>query len=469
MQLKFKSYLQMKWLYLIEFSALLLASVTAFSQDDDRDARLMVAADQGDTATAKLLILSGAHVNATTYEGVSALMYAAQNGYTEMVKLLIQMGADPDLKPAINGHTALISAIRSGYIETAEYLVRNGADINLADNDEVTPLMHAIAIDSFYMPDMLLYYDARVDAKDEQGINALMLASWLDRYEIVFSLLEKGADINSADERNWTPLHYATLAGNTDIMDLLILNDASLESYTLSGHTPLALAVALNNYAAARLLIGYGADVNSRISRSLNPLTIALENKSDSLAGMLERQGATPILKPYFNQFTAGTQVRLNSDDLHLGFSLGVSDKKYNLMMSLGYGVRAKAIRVLEQTSETEYYQFWEKRHLISLSVEKAFYMPLKIASVRPGVFAGFSEVLTFGGYRGSEKNPDVRLVMNPKIGGIFDYRFLRLKIDYELMHLHLTDIKRGWFNFSLEFLFNRNRGTIRTPSIDWL
>ena len=459
----------MKWLHLIGLTVLLSASVSVLSQEDDNDARLMVAADQGDTAAAKLLILSGAHVNATTYEGVTSMMFAAQNGYTEMVKLLIQHGADPDLKPSVNGHTALISAIRSGYIETAEYLIRNGANIDLADNDEVTPLMHAIAIDSFYMPDMLLYYGASFDPKDKQGMDALMLASWLERYEIVFSLLEAGADINSADERKWTPLHYATLAGNADIMDLLILNGASLESLTVTGYTPLSLAVAMNNYAAAKLLIGYGADVNTRISPSLNPLTIALESKSDSLVRMLKNQEAIPVLKPNFNQFTVGAQVRFNADDVHTGFSLGFSDKKYNLMTGIGYGVRAKAIRVLEQTSETEYYQFWEKRHFISLTLEKAFYMPLEIASIRTGVFGGFSEVLTFGGYRGSGKNPDIRLVLNPRIGGIFDYKFIRLKIDYEFMHLHLTDIKRGWFNFSLEFIFLRNRGTLRTPSINWL
>lgn len=432
------------------------------------DEQLIIAADKGDTVTATLSIKKGARVNATTYAGVTPLMYAAQNGHTAMVNLLMRYGADPGVKP-INGYTALISAIRNGHIETAEYLVRNGANINQTDNNQVTPLMYAIAVDSFYMPDMLLYYDADVDLQNEKGINALMLASFLGRYEMVISILEAGTDINAFDNQKWTALHYATMAGHTDIMDLLIVNGALLESTTSSGYTPLSMATARNNYAAARLLIGYGADVNSRISGALNPLTLALENKSDSLVRMLKNQHAKVLLRPFFNLVTVGTHFVSNRDDMRLGFSFGLSDRKYNLMTGIGYGFRLKAIQVLDQTTETEFYQFWERRHFISLSAEKAIYLPTGITAFKTGVFAGFSEVLTFGGYRGSGENPAVRLVFNPRIGGIFETGFLRLKVSYEYMNLQLREIDRGWFNVSLEFLFNRNRGNIKMPSLQWL
>jgi ankyrin repeat protein len=463
----------MKWLRSISFAVLLLESAQGIAQEGDtlitdRNAELILAAYQGDTIRARLLIHAGANVNATTFEGVTPLMYAAQNGFTGMVRLLKENGADVNLKP-LTGYTALISAVRAGYIGTAEYLIRNGAEIDLPDHDMVTPLMHAIVVDSFYLPDMLLYYNASVGLKDTQGVDALMLASWLGRYETVISLLEAGADINAVDEQNRTPLHYATSADHREIMELLILNGASLEIRAATGHTPLSLAVALNNYPAARLLIGYGADVNSMITPSLNPLTLALENHNDSLAGMLKNHEAKAIRKPYFNLFTLGTRVLYNPDDQQLGFTLGFSDSKYNLMTGVGYGFRLTAIQVLEQSSETEYYQYWEKRNFISLSVEKAFYMPLGSESWKAGIFTGLSEVLTFGGYRGSNMNPDVRLLFNPRIGGIFQYSFLRLKFDYEFMNLHLREISRGWFNFSLEFLFRRNRGSIRTPSVNWL
>ena len=460
-------------LYRLMMSIALLWTVYQVNSQNDNssdlslDERLLIAADQGDTSAALQLIEQGANVNTTTYDGVTPLMYAAQYGDTSMIQILMVHGADVNLKPA-NGHTAIISAIRNGYLQTVEYLIRNGADINLADGDGVTPLMHAIAVDSFYMSDMLMYYDAAVDRKNKQGVDALMLASWLGRYESVIALLERGADINSFDEHQWMPLHYATLAGRTDIMDLLIVNGASLESVTSSGYTPLALATVINNYPAARLLIGYGADVNTRISSSLNPLTLALENKNDSLVRMLENQNARTIRRPNFNHFTFGTSILMNDDDTHLGFTFGLSDKKYNLMMGMGYGFRLKAIQVLEQTNETEFYQYWERRHFISLYIEKGFYWPDNIAFFRTGIFGGIGEAITFGDYRGASSDPDVRLVLNPRIGGIIEYKFIRIKMDYEIMNLHLRDVSRNWFNFTIEFLFNRNRGRLQVPSMKW-
>jgi len=464
------------WHYLLSIILMLFAGFVPSQgqepydiiSDLSLDDQLIIAADKGDTIAALQLIKGGANVNTVTYDGVTPLMYAAQNGNTPMVKLLMDHGADIGMKPA-NGYTALISAIRNGQIQTAEYMVRNGADINQSDQYQVTPLMHAIAVDSFNIAEMLLYYNAAVDLKNTQGTNALMLASWLGRYKIAVSLLETGADINSVDEKNWTPLHYSTIAGKTDLMELLIVNGASLEIVTSSGYTPLSLATAMNNYSAARLLTGYGADVNSRINGSLNPLTLALETKNDSLINMLKNQDAKAILRPYFNYYTFGSHIIFNRDDTHLGFSFGLSDTKYNLMTSIGYGFRLKAIQVLEQTAPAEYFQYWEKRHFVSLSLEKAFYMPVKFASIKSGIYTGFSEVLTFGGYRGSKVNPDIRMVFNPRIGGIFEYGFLRFKIDYEFMHLHLREISREWVKISLELLFNRSRGKIKAPSINWL
>jgi ankyrin repeat protein len=455
---------------------LLVAAYHVYPQESNNDDpeglginnQLIIVADKGDTAAAWKLIARGANVNVTTYEGVTPLMFAAQNGQTDMVRLLMQHGADADLKP-YSGYTALISAIRSGQIQTAEYLIRSGADINLSDNDKVTPLMHAIAVDSFYLPDMLLYYGAAADLKNKQGTDALMLASRSGSFEIAIKLLEAGVDINTVDTEGNTPLHYATLAGQTEMMDLLILNGASPEVKNSSGYTPLSIATAMNNFAAARLLISNGADVNSRINGSLNPLTLAQSNKNDSLVEMLINHEAKAIHRPNFNQFTVGSRYTFNSDDSQLGFTLGMSDSKYNLMACLGFGLRPKAVRILEEPDQNLFYQYWEKKRFISITLEKAFFMRTFGSAFTTGAFAGFSEVLTFGSYKGSNVIPDVRLVINPRIGCIFGYNFLRVKLSYEFMNLHLKYISNGWLNVSLEFLLNRKRGRIKTPSMKWL
>ena len=445
-----------------------------YSQEDgdisgyDPELQLIVAADRGDTLLVEQLLEKGAKVDATTWEGVTALMYAAQNGNVPMVRLLLESGASPDLK-SVNGFTALVTAIRSGQFEAAEQLLRSGANIDLADNRGITPLMHAIAVDSFYLADLLLYYEADFQLKSHEDIDALMLAAYLGRYETTVTLLELGADVNSEDDKIRFPLYFATAGNHPEIMELLIQYGAMLEKRADNGYTALSLAVSLNYYKAARVLIGYGADVNSRISNSLNPLALAQENKSDSLVKMLGNQEAREIRRPYFNRFSMGSQVSINARDVIVGFNLGFSDKKYNLWTSLGYGFRPNYIRVLEQQDESDFYQYWEKRHMISLTAEKGFFLPASNSQFKAGVFGGVKEVLTFGGYRGSSESPEIRLVHSPRIGAVVEYKSVRVKLNYEFMNLRLKDYGSHWCGFTLEVLFNRKKGNPDNTIINWL
>lgn len=422
-----------------------------------RDEQLIFAADAGDTARVSRLVSMGADVDASNPDGVTSLMYATQNGNLPMMNLLIRCGADPDKKPA-NGFTALITAIVNGQPDLVEFLLRNGASVDLADNNKMTPLMHAIEVDSFYLPDMLLYYNAPVDNRRRDGLDALMLASWLDRYEIASELLELGANVNSTDNYGLTPLHYAASAGNLEIINLLIGEGALLEAKTTSGMTPLSVAVAKNKFPASRLLIASGANVNSRISSSLNPLSLAEESAMDSITAMLRNNGARRIIWPWFNQMTLGGHFIFNRDDFLAGINLGMSDRKYNIWTSLGYDVRPKSIRIIVPDKGNNYFQYWERRHLVSFTLEKAFLFPKKSKKVKAGFVAGFQECMSFGTYSGSYLGPETQLIFSPRAGAVFQNHHLRFRLNYQFLDLHLRDMSKNWCDFSVELLFNRKK-----------
>lgn len=449
----------------------LLIAVTwniTMSQEEDtsgsvasKDEQLIIAADKGDTVKVLNLIRQGADVDARTWEGVTSLMYATQNGNLAMMKLLIRCGADPDIKPA-SGNTALIASILNLTPDLTEFLIRNGANIDLGDNNGATPLMYAIRVDSFYIPDLLLYYGADFDAKSEDGTDALMLASLLGRSAIAEELIASGADVNSSDDLGNTPLHFASRAGHLDIMEMLIAAGAVVNARSRYGYSPLSVAVVKNNYKASRLLIGAGADVNSRISNSLNPLTIARENHSDSLGTMLQNNGAKVILWPWFNQVTAGGLFTFSGDDMFTGARLGWSDKKYNLWVSLGYQVRPKSIRILEPAEGNSYYQYWERRHLVTGSIDKGFLLKNKNGKIQFGLVAGFDEVITFAGYHGSGLHPRTDFVFSPHAGVICQGGNLRFSLKYAYMDLDQKNMSNNWCSLSLELLFNRKKGTLR-------
>jgi ankyrin repeat protein len=431
------------------------------------DEQLIIASDKGDSLTVQKLIKMGAAVNATTYEGVTPLMFASMNGNNSIVRYLLEQGAKPD-KQASDGNTALILAIGSGQIETVEILLRKGANINLNDRQEVSPLMHAIMVDSFYMPDMLLYYGADPEHKDLTGKNALMIASQLGSYEIAIKLLEAGLDVNEKDNEGNTPLHYATSEGRIEMMDLLIVNGADLEIKNNSGFTPLATAVALNNYKAVLNLIGYGTDVNTRISNSLNPLTVAVSRRgnptSDSIRELLINNEADLLNRPNFDRFVTGFSYVFNSADRNTGVMMGFHDSRFGFLPSICYSLRPQAARILDKTNETTFYQYWERRHYIALSLDKDFFTQNLGRNFRTGASAGLSGVFTFGSYKGTSAHPDPHFIVAPDIGAFIQYGNIRVTFGYEFMNLGLRDFESDWFSISVRFLMITKRGKVSVP-----
>ena len=66
--------------------------------EEDGVSDLMLASAEGDLQRSKDLVAYGANVNATSYNGSTALMYAARNNHLSIVKLLIENGADKEIE-----------------------------------------------------------------------------------------------------------------------------------------------------------------------------------------------------------------------------------------------------------------------------------------------------------------------------------------------------------------------------------
>ena len=92
----------------------------------------------GHAEIAKLLIKSGADVNATNNFNTTPLMLAADKSES-IVKLLIDKGANVNAKGTM-GTTALHGAAYSGNKIVAELLIANGAEVNAKGMGFETPL-----------------------------------------------------------------------------------------------------------------------------------------------------------------------------------------------------------------------------------------------------------------------------------------------------------------------------------------
>ncbi|XP_051575962.1 B-cell lymphoma 3 protein homolog isoform X2 [Myxocyprinus asiaticus] len=104
---------------------------------------LHLAVQNGDKKLAKILLDSGAEINAgDNKSGRSPLIHAVENNSNDMVNLLIESGCDVNAQ-SYSGNTALHSACGRGQIEIVRMLLKNGADSSVKNNHNDTAIMVA--------------------------------------------------------------------------------------------------------------------------------------------------------------------------------------------------------------------------------------------------------------------------------------------------------------------------------------
>jgi ankyrin repeat protein len=116
---------------------------------NDAHTPLLVAARDGHTEIASVLLDAGADVNATepTF-GAVPLHKAVYNGHVELTRLIAgRPGVNLNFQGSTNGYSPLHDAIWHGYEECARILVDAGADQRLVGHDGKTP--HALATEVF--------------------------------------------------------------------------------------------------------------------------------------------------------------------------------------------------------------------------------------------------------------------------------------------------------------------------------
>lgn len=85
------------------------------------------------------------------------------------------------------------SVLNAGYSKTAQLLISHGADVNAKDNDDATPLHHAVKGGHLECIELLLSHGAEVKVKDKQGKTPLHWAQEAKQEAVVDLLRRHGA------------------------------------------------------------------------------------------------------------------------------------------------------------------------------------------------------------------------------------------------------------------------------------
>ena len=276
------------------------AEITA-SQRLQGGTALHEAAGSGDEGVVKLLLQSGAMVDALDNFGATPIHRAAYNGHVETIRLLRQNGAHLD-------HGFYHGAVTREMVEKEAYRERQrqwkAKDWVFRNMMAGSPLRQAAKNGQEQAARLLLSYDPNPNAAGQFGGSVLHQAAQSGHTEIVKLLLENGADVDTVDESSTihhggTALHSAAAGGHLEVIRALLKAGANVNKCRgigASHATPLYLAAKGGHEALCLLLLGHGAEIDPGIDyHGITPFEEATKQGNINLMQLLLDHGAERI------------------------------------------------------------------------------------------------------------------------------------------------------------------------------
>ncbi len=234
----------------------------------EETASVAAAVEANDTVQVRRLLASGADVNATQVDGMTALHWAVQRSDGAMTTLLLESGANVDAAN-MYGVRPLSLACENGTADVVRMLLEKKADPNAQRAGGETVLMTAARTGNVEVIRLLTHAGADVNAREQHQQTAIMWAAAEGHTDVVRLLMDAGADMRAALPSGWTPLFFAVREGRTDTVRFLIqqgldVNAAMTGSKRKQGPNPLLLAVQNGHFETAVALLEAGADANAQ-------------------------------------------------------------------------------------------------------------------------------------------------------------------------------------------------------------
>ncbi len=242
-----------------------------------RKPRLVEYATQGRDSVEQLLA-AGDDPNSVDEANTTALHVAAMNGDSEVAHVLLAHGAKVDLRTTAE-ETALFLAARRGSPDTVLELLKAGADANAINGELGYTPVHAAAY--WGTPEtihVLMSGGARRDDRTGAGETALHLAARaqdpLHAVANCEALLDAGADPQARDLRGFTVGHTAASVDHLEVIRALKARGVDLGALAPDGANATDVAIRYESDRVAQYLFEIGVPPNLT-PRAPPPLVVA--------------------------------------------------------------------------------------------------------------------------------------------------------------------------------------------------
>lgn len=242
-------------------------------RSDSGQTPLHIAASQGKSKVAQVLILNGADIDARdgtspTKRSRTPIHLAISNNNIDVVKLLLEKGADIEQQCNL-GNAFLTAMVGGDKYSIAQLLLSYGANPKSITWGGYSALHYDAewGKDGGMLSD-LIKLGIPVDLKKTDGETALFSTLQFDRIDNARILISMGANVNARDNNGNSILHKIAWDGDrhAKMAEFIIAHGAEVNARTPNGETPLHKAVFWGSPEIARILIKNGASINATMN-----------------------------------------------------------------------------------------------------------------------------------------------------------------------------------------------------------
>ncbi|KAG6420159.1 hypothetical protein SASPL_116678 [Salvia splendens] len=272
-----------------------LAQTVADVKDANQRGALHFAAREGQAEVCKYLLEElKMDVNTQDEDGDTPLTHAARQGHTALAKYLVDHGADPSIPSAL-GTTALHHSAGTGDIELLKFLLSKDVSVD-SQSDAGTPLIWAAGHGQQDSVKLLLEHKANPDAKTEDDITPLLSAVAAGSLACLELLIKAGATVNFT-AGGATPLHIAADIGSPEIINCLLLAGADPNAIDEDGLKPVQVAASRGNKVAVEILLPVTAPIESIPEWSIDGILKHMQQETGKEEGQNKKAARSNGLK----------------------------------------------------------------------------------------------------------------------------------------------------------------------------
>ena len=429
---------------------------------------LMIAASKGFDTEIERLISKGADIDGESYEGATPLIFAVANNHLSSVLTLL--AHDPDAnKMTSNNETPLLISVKNQNLEIAEALIRGGADIDLGDKYGATALHYAAIEGNFEMADLLLYYNADCNKKANDGTTPLMTSILAGYDDITDLLFQNGANLEARDNTGYTPFLIAAQNGDTMVMKLLLKEGVDLYEKNNYNYNALALAIESNHKPAVELLLEKGDKWTTPEKEGVNPYKVASAFGRKYIVEMLEKKNVAGREGLSIDEISITISSKFNIREYFTGFSISFDEPLINAGFITGYDLKPTYTKVLVESSENTYYQYFDKSSIVFAGLFKDITLSEKPTGLKFVISASLSAGYNFGAeFKGTNLSPENKFKIIPSAGFKLIQKHFSFRTDLEYMNSGFYHIGPLWLRLGVSYNYFLSKVRFQSKTIKW-